>query len=122
VLFIVIGLGIGILLGVSEHVVGGNIQEAQAILRERFSTIFGISLATKFALFGYALLNIMAKRIRHIGLPAWPVIVVVIVASGMAAQFAGYNVQQGLSTAELLALLLIPGSAFGQRRGYGHSD
>ena len=64
----------------------------------------------------------MAKRIRHMGLPAWPVVVVVIVASGMAAQFAGDNVQQGFSTAVLLALLLIPGGASRQRRDYGHSD
>ena len=122
VLFIVIGLGIGILLGVSEHLVGGNIQEAQAVLRERFSTLFGIALVIISAFFGYALLNIMAKRIRHMGLPAWPVVVVVIVASGMAAQFAGDNVQQGFSTAVLLALLLIPGGASRQRRDYGHSD
>ena len=122
VLFIVIGLGIGILLGVSEHLVGGNIQEAQAVLRERFSALFGIALVMISAFFSYALLNIMAKRIRHMGLPAWPVVVVVIVASGMAAQFAGDNVQQGFSTAVLLALLLIPGGASRQRRDYGHSD
>ena len=122
VLFIVIGLGIGILLGVSEHLVGGNIQEAQAVLRERFSALFGIAFVIISAFFGYALLNIMAKRIRHMGLPAWPVVVVVIVASGMAAQFAGDNVQQGFSTAVLLALLLIPGGASRQRRDYGHSD
>jgi len=113
-LVIVMGIGIGALLGVSEHLVGGNIQEAQAILRERFFTLFGIGLILFSAIFGYALINITAKRIRDMGLPAWPVVVAIIVVSGMAAQFATENVQQGLSTAELLALLFIPSGVFGR--------
>jgi len=35
----------------------------------------------------------------------------------MAAQFAGDNVQQGVSTAQVVALLLIPGGAFGRLKG-----
>lgn len=115
-LVIFIGLGLGVLLGVSEHLVGGNIQEAQAILRERFAALFGIGLILCTVVFGYALINITAKRIRDIGLPAWPVVIVIIVVSGMAAQFAAENVQQGISTAEMLALLFIPSGAFGRNK------
>ena len=56
----------------------------------------------------------IAKRIQDMGPPAWPTVVALVIVSGVATQFASDNVQQGLSTAEWLALLLIPSGAFGQ--------
>ena len=82
---IALGIGIGLVLGVAEHLVGGNIAEAQAILRARFSTPFIFALLLFPVTFVYALLNISAKRIRNIGLPAWWAIFSIVVVSGMNA-------------------------------------
>jgi len=70
---LVIGFGLTIILaiGAGEHIIGGNLQQAQDQLREWFTLPFIIIFGLVSALFVFGAINIMAKRIRDIGLPGW---------------------------------------------------
>jgi len=80
---IVIAIGIGASIGVAEQAIGGDIQQAQAHLRENLglpaiSFIFAVGI---LLLFGN--LNLMAKRIRDMGLPGWWVVLGFVVLNAI---------------------------------------
>ena len=67
------GFGLAILLaiGAGEHIIGGDLQQAQDRLREMFSLPLMILFAVVIPLLVFIGVNMMAKRIRDIGLPGW---------------------------------------------------
>ena len=101
-------------IGAGEYLIGGDLTQAQDKLRGWFSgPVSIIFIAFMIAIF-FAQLNIMAKRIRHMGLSGWwwvlGIIVINLVVTGIAGEQVGNIV--GLIIA--LALLFIPGDSFGQ--------
>ncbi len=122
VIMIALGLGVAASLGVAENLVGGDLQEAQTMLREKFGIPVMIGFAIFFALFIFADLNLKAKRIRDIGLPGWWTLLAALVISiviGMIVNIAlGSNLETSkqvsgiISAIAFLALLFIPSNTF----------
>lgn len=108
VLVVGFGLIIGLAIGAGEHIVGGNLQQAQALLREwltlPFLIVFG--LASVLCLFGG--INIMAKRIRDIGLPGWWTTLIILVLEVSASFAFSEQHSGGLHSIIWIALLLVP--------------
>ena len=104
---LLIGLG----LGLTENFVGGELQDAQQSLREEFGTPFIAALWLAGLLFLFAELNLSAKRVRHIGLPGWPVTLGASVVIVLASLLVSQNLGHGLSFVAWLALIGAPGGA-----------
>ena len=105
------GLAIGLAIGAGEHLIGGNIQQAQDRLREWFTLPFFIVFGLVSALFAFGGMNIMAKRIRDIGLPGWWVVLVITVLEGIISFIVSGQVSSSLHTLIWIALLLLPTNA-----------
>jgi uncharacterized membrane protein YhaH (DUF805 family) len=111
---LVIGFVIAIIvvIGASEQLIGGDLQQAQDMLRAWFSVPFIIVFGIGMALFGFAGFNLMAKRIRDTGLPGWwtllAILVVEIIVSIIISQETSANVHIFLT----IVLLLIPADTF----------
>ncbi len=100
-----------------ENLAEGNITE----IEKRFAETGGGPLVIAFMLFMLALLfahfNLMAKRLRDIGFPGWPGVLVVFVGIAIVSAVIGENYAGPINTLIWLALVLIPGNAFGHRGG-----
>lgn len=100
-------------VGAGEHLVGGDLQTAQDNLR----AWFGLPATIIVALVGLAILvaklNIMAKRIRDMGLAGWWLALVLLLAAGgtsiTTSEETG-SIVYGIFT---ILLLLIPSNTFG---------
>jgi uncharacterized membrane protein YhaH (DUF805 family) len=105
------GIAIAVAAGVGEQLVGGDLQQAQDKLREWFTlpAILLIVLVMSLLLFMSA--NIMAKRVRDIGLPGWWTVAALIVLSAMVTYWISDEAGNGLHTIVWIAMLLVPGSA-----------
>lgn len=105
------GLAVVLAIGVSEHIVGGNLQQAQEQLREWFSLPFLIIFGLISTLFVFSGFNIMAKRIRDIGLLGWWVTLAIIALEIIASLLFSRQAGSGLHALVLMALLLTPTDA-----------
>lgn len=112
VLLAVFMIAIGLMIGGAEQMMGGDIQQAQDKLREWLTLPFMVIFSIVMAVFLFAGFNIMAKRIRNIGLPGWWSIVVIIVVGALVTAFVSQQAGSGLNTLIWLGLVLIPGKAF----------
>jgi uncharacterized membrane protein YhaH (DUF805 family) len=127
VIMIALGLGIGASVGVAENLVGGDIQDAQTLLREKFGIPVIIGMAIVFGLFFFAFLNLKAKRIRDMGLPGWwtllAVLVIAIIISVIVNIVSGLDpetsqrVSTVISAIVFLALVFIPSDTFSGNNG-----
>lgn len=109
---VVIAIGIGASIGAAENMVGGDIQQAQAQLREHLG-LPAVLLVFAFAmllLFGN--LNLMAKRLRDMGLPGWWVVLGFVVLSALISGGISERASGGLYFLFWIALLLIPTDMF----------
>jgi uncharacterized membrane protein YhaH (DUF805 family) len=140
-MFIIVAIIFGAIfaVGATEKVMGGDIMATQAMLSERFGlvAIFGIVILMMAMLLGQ--INIMAKRIRDMGLPAvWTILGIVVVsmilnmlfpaqvtevstaivktaegtAAAATAQTTASPIVQLFDTVVFLGLLFIPSDAF----------
>ena len=110
------GLSIVLVIGVGEHIIGGNLQQAQEQLREWFTFPFLIIFGLISALFIFGGLNIMAKRIRDIGLSGWWVILFIIALEIFVSLIASKQAGSSLHALILMALLLTPTDILLQHR------
>jgi uncharacterized membrane protein YhaH (DUF805 family) len=105
-------MGIAFAIGVGEHLVGGDLEQAQMILQEKFSLPLLLLCAVLGALFAFANFNIMAKRIRDTGLPGWwgvgALMVIGIALSALLSEELGSS----FHTLSWVILLLIPSNSF----------
>lgn len=108
---VVFGLVVGASIGLAEKLIGGNIAEAQAHLRENFSLPAIVIVAVIGILALVAKLNIIAKRARDIGLPGWISAVVIAGLVGGATQYSHSTTGGGLGMMILIILALIPTDA-----------
>ena len=99
-------------IGAAEHLMGGNLAEAQAMLTKSLGIPYMIILGLVFIAMLVASLNMMAKRARDMGLPGWIFVIVVFIASGLLSYYASDKAGSGLSSIVGFALLLIPSNTF----------
>jgi len=104
-------------IGGAEQLIGGDLQQAQDQLRERFTLPFFIIFGLVMALLSFAGFNMMAKRIRDIGLPGWWMVLVIVVLGGIVSYTVSQQASSGLHTLIWVLLLLIPGNAVGKGAG-----
>ena len=117
VLGLLIAIGIGASLGIAERLVGGDIQQAQEQLREQFGIPAIIIIGAIFSVLFLAHLNLMAKRIRDMGLPGWWMVLALFVAAALTAGFVSQQASGAFNSLTWLALLLIPTGMFGGQAG-----
>ena len=98
-------------IGAGEHIIGGDLQHAQDKLREMFTLPAMIVFAVIMSLFLFMVANIMAKRIRDIGLPGWWSVLAIIVITGIVSYMVSNEVSNGLSTLIWVVLLLVPSNS-----------
>jgi len=111
-LMIGFGLAVVLAIGVGEHLIGGDLQQAQDKLREWFTLPAMILFGLVTVLFVFSGANIMAKRLRDTGLPGWWLVLAITVLTGAVSYVISNEVSSGLHTLIWVVLLLIPGNAF----------
>lgn len=111
------GLLIGFGVGMADSLSGNGVPDTEPGPREPFGVpfVFAIWAVGLTALF--AELNISAKRVRHIGLPGWPVTLAIYAVILLAAAFISQKLGLALAVLAWLALVLAPGGAAGERSG-----
>jgi len=110
--FVVFALLIGTSIGIAEHLIGGDLENAQAILRENLAIPAIIAIAVFFLLFAFAKLNIIAKRARDTGLPGWLSAIIIAGLTGASSQLAGGVSSGGVGLLLLVILTFIPTNTF----------
>lgn len=113
---LMLGFGFAIVtaFGAGEHIIGGDIQKAQDKLHEMFTLPFMIVFAVVSLFFLFAGANIMAKRIRDIGLPGWWLVLLIFSISVTVSYLISSEVSSGLNTLIWVLLLLVPGNVVGK--------
>lgn len=106
-----VGLAIAMSIGLAEDVIGGDLQQSRDILRERFTLPYIVVFAAATLLFIFSGANIMAKRIRDIGLPGWWSVLALLVLFAILASVIPDQVTSGLQSLVWIVLSLIPGNA-----------
>ncbi len=109
-------LGIGAAIGISEQMVGGDLHSAQVKLAETLGIPGLLLISVIFAVLLFAGANLKAKRIRDIGLPGWWTLLGILVVD-LCASLISQQAAQVFSSLVILALLLIPGNAFSGKSG-----
>ena len=110
VLMLGFGFAVVLAIGAGEHIIGGDLQQAQDKLREMFTVPAMLVFAVVIPLFMFMGANIMAKRFRDIGVPGWWMVLVVFILSALVSYFVSENASSGFSLLVWIALLLIPGN------------
>lgn len=109
---LMVGFGIAIVaaIGLGEDLIGGDLQQAQEILRERLTLPYMVVFAAATLLFMFVGANIMAKRIRDIGLPGWWAVLALLVLFIVLSYAVSDYVSSVLQSLVWLVLTLIPGN------------
>ena len=98
-----------------ENMSQGNI----TAIEKRFAERTGGPFVIAFMLFMLALLfahfNLMAKRLRDIGFPGWPGVLVIFLGIAALSAVIGEEYAGTINTLVWLVLVLIPGNAFANR-------
>ncbi len=102
-------------VGVGEHILGGDLQEAQTQLREWFSLPFMIVLGIFMGVITFIGLNIMAKRIRDMGLHGWWLVVIIVVLESIISYYVSQQLSGGFHTFIWLLLIFIPSNLFAKK-------
>jgi uncharacterized membrane protein YhaH (DUF805 family) len=111
VLMIVIGLGLAFAAGVGEHLIAGDLEAAQAHMSENFNLTVVLLFIVVSVLFLFAGCNIMAKRLRDIGLPGWWMVLAIIILTGAVSVMVSDEASNILQTVIWIVLLLVPGNS-----------
>jgi len=102
-------------IGAGEHILGGNLQDAQNQLREWFTLPFMIVFGIFMASILFIGFNLMAKRIRDIGLPGWWSILVIMIISGVLSYAVSQQASSGFHTLIWILLVLVPTNALAKK-------
>lgn len=105
-------LAIVVAIGAGEHLIGGDLRQAQEILREWFSAPFFFIFGLFMTLIGFAGLNLTVKRIRDTGLPGWWVLVAIFIVEIIVAIFMTQKTSANLHILLTIILLFIPSNTF----------
>ena len=105
------GLAVVMIIGVGEHIAGGDLQQVQDQIREQLTLPAMLVMAVVMPLFLFIGLNIMAKRIRDIGLPGWWTVLAIFIVSGVVSYLVSDNAGSIVNTLAWGAVVLVPGNA-----------
>jgi uncharacterized membrane protein YhaH (DUF805 family) len=105
------GIAVVMAIGVGEHIAGGDLQQVQDQLREQLTLPVMLVMAVVMPLFLFIGVNIMAKRIRDIGLPGWWTVLAVFIVSGVVSYLVSDNAGSIVNTLAWVAVVLLPGNA-----------
>ena len=111
---VVIGIGVGVVLsiGAGEQLISGDTELAQQKILSMLSGPFLLVFLVVTVLLVFSWYNLMAKRLRDIGLPGWwSVLVIVILESVISLNISGHA-SSGLHTLIWVVLLFIPSNTF----------
>lgn len=114
-LFVLFAFAVILAIGAGEHILGGDLQQAQAQLQEWFSLPFLLIFIVFMAVLSFMSLNIMAKRIRDMGLPGWWMVLILLILESVVSYFISQQVSSGLHTLIWILLVLIPSDVFDNR-------
>jgi len=129
VLFVLYGLGIAFGIGLVEQVIRSDLSAAPGELLEQIDGTALALLGPLLLVFGLAKTNLLAKRIRDMGLPGWWTLLVIALAGaglGSAMHASGvplhesYPIHGMISGLLTLGLLLIPSGLFHPRARASH--
>ena len=109
--FVVLGMLIVVSIGIAERLIGGDLATAQKLLAEKLGIPAIVAVFAISVLFGFAKLNIIAKRARDIGLPGWLTAIVLAGLIGGSTQAAGPGLAGGLGMLLLIVLTFVPTNA-----------
>ena len=124
VLFALYGLGIALGIGLAEPLIFDDLATAQGYLLEHFAPPVLAALGLFCLLFVFAQFNLLAKRIRDMGLPGWSVLLLIALTSGVLGAVLPpggelmrleNQVNGSFNGVLVLALLLIPSGLFARR-------
>jgi len=101
-------------IGAGEHLFNGNLQEAQAQLQDWFSLPFILAFGVFMIVLLFSSMNIMAKRIRDIGLPGWITVFGVMILEGIVSVVISEESGSSLHTVVWLLLVLVPSNTLGK--------
>ena len=96
-------------IGIGEHLVGGDLEQAQALLAQRFGGLAAIVSVAFMVFWTFASLNLTAKRVRDVGLPGWWTVLALVVLLSVVSVAISEQASSGLQTLFWLAFLFIPG-------------
>jgi uncharacterized membrane protein YhaH (DUF805 family) len=106
--FVAIGMLIGVSIGIAERAIGGDLATAQKLLAEKLGIPAIVAVLVIFVLFGFAKLNIIAKRARDIGLPGWLTAIILAGLIGGGTQAMGAKTAGGVGMLLLIVLAFVP--------------
>ena len=98
-------------IGAGEHLIGGDLKLAQNKLREWFTLPFIVIFGLVSASLVFGGVNMMAKRIRDIGLPGWWMVLAITVLECILSYAVSKQAGSGLYPLILVVLMLIPTNA-----------
>ena len=109
------GLAIVMAIGVGEQIAGGDLQQVQGQLQdqllEQLTLPVILVMAVVMPLFLFIGVNIMAKRIRDIGLPGWWTVLAIFIVSGVVSYMVSDNAGSIVNTLAWVAAVLVPSNA-----------
>ncbi len=111
-LWFLLAVGIGFAAGFADEQVGDALDMSQAQLAEILGGPVAILVAVVGGVLVFANFNISAKRWRGIGLPGWPVVVGVVVATFALQLVLGEAVASIVGLVAFVALLVVPNDAW----------
>ena len=106
--------GVVFAIGAGEKLIGGDLQQAQDTLAQALGIPFIIIFALFMAVMIFVQMNLMAKRIRDMGLPGWWVVLALVIVSGLLGSMVSEEAGGGFHSLVFLILLLVPSNAFGK--------
>ena len=124
--------GMVFMMGAMEKMIGGDLQQAQAMIYENLGVPTAIAIIAISLLLMYASFNITFKRIRDMGLPVWQVMLGLILISIMlsylfpgqaitingASQFIPSVASSVFQLIVFLCLVVVPSNAFGKNNSH----
>jgi len=112
VLLLIFIVAVVFAIGATEHIIGGDLQQAQQQLTDNFSLPFSVISILVLVLIAFSSLNLMAKRLRDIGLSGWGFTLLLVIMSILISNFIPGMVSTGFSLLMTACLALIPSNTF----------
>lgn len=111
-LIAVFSLAVVLLMGIGEHILGGDLAHAQDVLRAWFTLPFMGVFSVFMLAVCFFFANITAKRIRDIGLAAWTTLAIFLLAEILETVIINQQASSVIHGLFVLFLLLIPSEQF----------
>lgn len=96
-------------VGVAESLVAGDLLATQALVHASIGLPAFLAVALLYLALTFGYFNLIAKRVRDIGLPGWAVVIGWLIAIALLRRSGAEGTVAILSLIALACLLLLPG-------------